>query len=210
MFFISLLVVLGLWWFVTYTWIEVCTARRRTLHTGTCRSNLFHEGGVIAALYLCFCLAALRSSRHVKWSKNKVKGEWHPSGEAPGSYGHPKPLCVYVCVSMCAQTVLLWPLSSNALMLNLTNSGLFCRACPSTRSECLCLAVGLYSTKCWHREESKPFNQHVALTYIHSNMVSVVLNTSALHCHSRRAFRSAVDNQPKPHPESHAVHLAYT
>lgn len=30
-----------------------------------------------------------------------------------------------------------------------------------------------------------------------------------LRCHPRHAVSAAVDNQPKPHPESHAVHLAY-
>lgn len=103
-----------------------------TLHTGTCQSNLFHAGSVVTALHLCFCLAALTSSRLVKWSKNKVRegtaSVWRDTRGLPASQ-------TSVCVCVCADRVLLWPLSSDVLMLNLTESGSPAGPHPSTHSK---------------------------------------------------------------------------
>lgn len=102
-----------------------------SLHTGTCQANLFHAGSVVATLYLCFCLAALTSSRHVKCSKNNDRegttNTWHNTRGLPAS----------------RTLSLLWPPSSNVLMLNLT-SGNPAGLIYSHVQEHHCLAVKLY------------------------------------------------------------------
>lgn len=56
---------------------------------------------MVAALYLCFCLAALTSSRHVKRSKNKVKrGNDICLAQHQGVTGIPN-MCVCFCVRVC-------------------------------------------------------------------------------------------------------------
>lgn len=70
---------------------------------------------------ICSMRATLTSPRHVKWSKNKVRGGMTSVWQGTrGLLASQTSVCVCVCVPA---VFLLWPLSSNVLMLNLTSLG---------------------------------------------------------------------------------------
>lgn len=115
-----------------------------SLHTGTCRRSLFHAGSVVATPYLCFSLAALTSSGHVKCRKLRSNGEQHPTGRTPGGYRHPK----HLCVSVRTQVSSLWPLSKQCPHAQFNQHKLSWRAHLSTRSKTSALGCELPISWC--------------------------------------------------------------
>lgn len=108
---------------VTYTGAEITNWTEALPCRGPCQFNFFHKGCVVTALYLCFLLTALTSSRHVKSSKNKVK-EGRTSSWCKTWRRLVSKTCTYVHVSVCLCECrqLCCDLYGNVLMLALTSS----------------------------------------------------------------------------------------